>query len=522
MKPNPIELEIFKHLLAAIPEEMGALLRRSAYSPNIKERRDYSCAIFNPGGEMIAQAAHIPVHLGAMPLSVRRALAEVELLPGDVIILNDPYRGGTHLPDITLVSPAFVDGVLFGFAANRAHHADVGGMAPGSMPIARELVQEGLILPPVKLLAGGELQQGVWDIILANVRTPAERAGDLRAQLAANRRGVARLEELAARYGPQTIHRHSAALLDYAERLTRALLQDLPDGRYEFQDQLDNDGVTDAPLPIRVAVTIQGDSASVDFTGSAPQAQGSVNAVFAITLAAVHYVFRCLLSEDAPSNSGSLRPIQVIAPEGTLVNARRPAPVAGGNVETSQRITDVLLGALAQAAPDRVPAASQGTMNNVLIGGWDGRRGQPFTYYETLAGGMGARPGLPGDSAIHTHMTNTLNTPIEALEYAYPFEVVRYDIRRGTGGAGRHPGGDGLRRDLRLNAPATASLLTDRRASRPYGLAGGDPGAPGQNILIRAGVESPLPAKGSVELRPGDILSIRTPGGGGWGKTDNA
>lgn len=519
---NPIELEIFKHLFAAIAEEMGVLLRRSAYSPNIKERRDYSCAVFNPGGEMVAQAAHIPVHLGAMPLSIQQALAEVPLEPGDVIILNDPYRGGTHLPDITLISPAYAAETLIGLVANRAHHADVGGMAPGSMSIARELVQEGLILPPVKLIAGGALQTGVWDILLANVRTPEERAGDLYAQLAANQRGVSRLQELAAKYGPDTLQRQGAALLDYTERMTRALLNDLPDGRFEFADQLDDDGITPAPLPIHVAITIKGDTALVDFTGTAPQAQGSVNAVFAITLSAVYYVFRCLLALDVPNNSGCLRPIAVIAPEGTLVNARRPAPVAGGNVETSQRITDVLLGALAQAAPDRVPAASQGTMNNTLIGGWDPHRGQSFTYYETLAGGMGARPGAPGESAIHTHMTNTLNTPIEALEYAYPFEVVRYEIRRGTGGAGRYPGGDGLRRDLRLNVPATASLLTDRRVSQPYGLAGGQPGAPGENILIHEGTETSLPAKGSVDLQPGDVLSIRTPGGGGWGKQGSA
>ncbi|TAK11680.1 MAG: hydantoinase B/oxoprolinase family protein [Anaerolineae bacterium] len=517
MTADSIELEIFKHLFAAIPEEMGVLLKRSAYSPNIKERRDYSCAIFDAAGQMIAQAAHIPVHLGAMPLSVQQALAEVDLQPGDVVILNDPYRGGTHLPDITLISPVFIGDALFGFAANRAHHADVGGMAPGSMPIARELVQEGLIIPPVKLMSGGQIQQGIWDIILANVRTPVERAGDLHAQLAANRRGVSRMEELAARYGVPTLNHHSAALLDYTERLTRALLQDRPDGRYEFEDQLDDDGISPDPLHIRVAITISGDSASVDFTGTAPQAQGSVNAVYAITLSAVYYVFRSLLSLDVPNNSGCLRPIQIIAPEGTLVNARRPAPVAGGNVETSQRITDVLLGALAQAAPDRIPAASQGTMNNILIGGWDPGRNAPFTYYETLAGGMGARPGLRGESAIHTHMTNTLNTPVEALEFAYPFEVVRYEIRRGTGGAGQFPGGEGLQRDLRLNVLATASLLTDRRISRPYGLAGGEPGAPGQNILIREGIESPLPAKGSVDLQPDDILSIRTPGGGGWG-----
>ncbi len=519
---NPaIELEIFKLLFAAIPEEMGALLKRSAYSPNIKERRDYSCAIFNTAGEMIAQAAHIPVHLGAMPLSVQLALAEVSFEPDDIVILNDPYRGGTHLPDITLISPVFVNQACIGFVANRAHHADIGGMAPGSMPIARELIQEGLILPPVKLVAGGQLQRGVWEILLANVRTPEERAGDLRAQLAANQRGVTRLQELVSRYGIPKVQEQAAGLLDYSERLVRALLHHLPDGRYAFADQLDGDGISESPLPLQVVITIQGEQATVDFTGTAPQAAGSVNAVYAITLSAVHYVFHCLLAPNAPNNSGSLRPIRVIAPEGTLVNARRPAPVAGGNVETSQRITDILLGALAQAAPDRIPAASQGTMNNVLIGGWNPFQNTAFTYYETLAGGMGGRPGLPGESAIHTHMTNTLNTPAEALEFSYPIQVVRYAIRPNTGGQGRYPGGNGLQRDMRLLAPATISLLTERRTSQPYGMAGGKPGAVGENILVRSGQESPLPAKGSIELQTNDILSIRTPGGGGWGQTED-
>lgn len=519
MKTDLVRLEIFKHLFASIPEEMGAALQRASFSPNIKERRDFSCALFDPHGEMIAQAAHIPVHLGAMPLSVQAVIQSMPFAEGDMAILNDPYQGGTHLPDITLIAPVFVAGQLAGFVANRAHHADIGGIAPGSMPIARELVQEGLILPPVKLLAGGQLQHGVWDIILRNTRSPHERAGDLRAQIAANQRGVRRLGELVAAYGAHEVQHYAAALLDYTERLTRALIARLPDGRFEFADALDDDGLGSGPLPIRVSVSIHNDEATVDFEGTAPQAQGSVNAVYAITLSAVYYVFRCLVNAEVPNNTGSLRAIRVLAPEGSLVNALPPAPVAGGNVETSQRIVDVLLGALAKALPQSIPAASQGTMNNTLIGGWDSARGRAFTYYETIAGGMGARPTADGPSGLHSHMTNTLNTPAEAMEYAYPIQVLRYELREGTGGAGNHRGGDGLRRDLLLQTDATASLLSDRRHGRPYGLAGGERGAPGENLLIRDGRAQRLPAKGEVQLRAGDVLSIRTPGGGGWGES---
>ncbi|HES58237.1 MAG TPA: hydantoinase B/oxoprolinase family protein, partial [Firmicutes bacterium] len=343
---DPIKLEIFKHIFAAIPEEMGAVLQKSSYSPNIKERRDFSCALFDAGGNMIAQAAHIPVHLGAMPLSVRQAIEHLPLDPGDVMILNDPYRGGTHLPDITLVSPIYHQDILFGYAANRAHHADVGGSAPGSMSISRELYQEGLILPPVKLYEGGQRNQGVWDMILANVRTPRERAGDLFAQIAANQRGVGRMAGLIERYGPEELSAYCGHLLAYSERMTRRLIAGLPQGRFTFSDRLDNDGISERPVPITVAITLDGERAVVDFSGSAPQTAGSLNAVYAITLSAVYYVFRCLLGLDVPNNSGCLAPIELIAPEGTLVNARHPAPVAGGNVETSQRIVDVLLGAL--------------------------------------------------------------------------------------------------------------------------------------------------------------------------------
>ncbi len=519
---DPIRLEVFKHLFAAVAEEMGVVLRKASYSPNIKERRDFSCAVFDAEGRMIAQAAHIPVHLGSMPLSVAQAVKDLTFTPGDVVILNDPYRGGTHLPDITLISPVFIEESgeqrLFGFVANRAHHADVGGMTPGSMPVAREIYQEGIIIPPVKLVEGGRLNQGVMEMILSNVRTPEERAGDLRAQMAANRRGMERVQEIVARYGADEVRQHMEELLRYTERMTRRLLASLPDGTYRFTDYMDDDGIDDKPVPITVAITIAGDTATVDFTGSAPQQQGSINAVYAITLSAVYYVFRCLIGLDVPNNSGCLVPIQVIAPEGTVVNARPPAPVAGGNVETSQRIVDVLLGALAQACPDKVPAASQGTMNNVTIGGWDPFRRRSFAYYETIGGGMGARPGKDGVSAVHTHMTNTLNTPVEALEYTYPFRVVRYEVRRNSGGEGRYRGGDGIRRDIEVLTECQVSLLTERRRLAPYGLAEGDPGATGENVLIRDNEEIRLPGKGTVHLRPGDVLSIRTPGGGGWGR----
>ncbi len=519
---DPIQLEVYKHRFAAIAEEMGAVLRKASYSPNIKERRDYSCALFDAQGRMIAQAAHIPVHLGSMPLSVAAAVeAFPNMKPGDVIALNDPFRGGTHLPDITLVTPVFTQqpsDILIGFVAARAHHADVGGMTPGSMPVAREIYQEGLILPPIQLVAAGEVNRAAWDLILANVRTPQERAGDLRAQIGANQRGAQRLAELVSEHGLNEVKRYMAALLAYTERMTRNLLAELPDGEYTFEDALDDDGIGDQPVRIKVAIRIQGDRAKVDFSGSAPQQRGSVNAVYAITLSAVYYVFRCLIDLDVPNNAGCLSPIEVIAPVGSVVNAQPPAPVAGGNVETSQRIVDVLLGALAQAAPDRVPAASQGTMNNVTIGG-NGPHGA-YAYYETIGGGMGALPDRDGPSAVHSHMTNTLNTPAEALEYAYPLRVLRYEVRRGSGGEGKHRGGDGIRRDIQVLGDAQVTLLTERRQLRPYGLNGGQPGSPGENLLIRQGVEIPLPGKGTVELQAGDILSIRTPGGGGYGKED--
>ncbi len=521
---DPIQLEVFKHRFASIAEEMGAVLQKASYSPNIKERRDFSCAVFNPTGRMVAQAAHIPVHLGSMPLSVNAAITKFTecMNPGDMIILNDPFQGGTHLPDITLVSPIFfaspaeyASQPLIGFVASRAHHSDVGGMTPGSMPVAREIYQEGLIIPPIKIIEKGIINQDIYNFILANVRTPVERAGDLLAQIAANQRGGDRLRSLTSEFGTSIVHHYMEELLEYTERLVRNLLARHPDGVYGFEDYLDNDGVNDRPVRIKATIAIQGDSAKVDFTGSAPQRAGSINAVYAITLSAVYYVFRCLLGVDVPNNDGCLEPIEVIAPIGTVVNALHPAAVAGGNVETSQRIVDVLLGALAEAFPERIPAASQGTMNNLTIGG--SVHGNAFAYYETIGGGMGAMPGKDGPSGVHSHMTNTLNTPIEALEYAYPLRINQYKLRQGTGGAGKYHGGDGIQRDILVLVNAQVNLLSDRRKTSPYGLKGGEKGACGENIIIRDGKEIKIPGKGCFDLKPGDILSIRTPGGGGYG-----
>jgi N-methylhydantoinase B len=523
--PDPILLEIMKSLLTAVAEEMGGTLGRTSYSPNIKERRDFSCAVFDSCGEMVAQAAHIPVHLGAMPLSVRACLQRFErLVDGDVAVLNDPYFGGSHLPDITMVSPVYAGETLIGYVASRAHHADVGGMSPGSMPLARELFQEGLIIPPVRLQQRGEIDQAVLDLITRNSRTPGERLGDLSAQIAAQRVGIQRLQALAERYGVETLAGYMRFLQDYAERMVRGLIAGMPTGVYTFEDVLDDDGFGQQSLAIRVVITVESGELCVDFSGTAPQATGGVNAVYSVTLSAVFYVLRCLLDDDAvPTNAGIFRPVTLIAPEGTVVNARFPAAVAAGNVETSQRITDVLLGAFAQALPGRVPAASQGTMNNLTIGGDDPRTDGRFAYYETIGGGMGASAGAPGLSGVHVHMTNTLNTPCEAIEYAYPLRVRRYHLRRGSGGGGAQRGGDGIYREIELLADAVITILSERRRYAPYGLFGGLEGAPGENIYFpaaQAGGEAEwqkLPGKITLRARRGDRIGIATPGGGGYG-----
>jgi len=520
MRPDPIELELFRHLLVSIAEEMGAVLRKTSYSANIKERRDYSCAVYDANGETVAMGDHMPVHLGAMPLSVRNAMDAFQLQPGDVAILNDPFRGGTHLPDITAVSGVFLPGIpkpAF-YVANRAHHADIGGMSPGSMPLAREIYQEGLRIPPVLLMRKGSVNREMLDLILANVRTPEERQGDLLAQCMAIRRGEQRLLELAAKYGISKVHRNMAALADYSERMMRAAIRKLPRGQYRFEDFLDNDGITDRPIKIAATVTIHGDRASIDFSRSDPQAEGSVNANYAVAVSATTYVFRCLVREDIPYTAGVLRPLEVIAPSGLVVSAQSPAAMAAGNVETSQRITDVVLGALAQAAPELIPAASSGTMNNLSFGGWDRFRGRAFAYYETIAGGMGASAVADGPSATHTHMTNSWNTPVEALEHQYPFRIRAYRIRSGSGGNGRHRGGDGIIREFEFLTAAEVTILSDRRLRGPYGLWGGASGAPGRNMLLRGKRKSAVAGKARFEVEPGDVLRIETPGGGGYGE----
>jgi N-methylhydantoinase B len=520
---NPIRLEIYRHLYTALTEEMGGALRRAAYSPNIKERRDYSCALFDSRGRVVAMGDHMPVHLGALPMSVRAVLDAVgELSPGDVGMVNDPFAGGTHLPDITLVSAVHgTAGELTGYLAVRAHHADVGGMTPGSMPLARDIHQEGLRIPPVVLMRDGRRVEDVWRILLANVRTPAEREGDLTAQLAALEVGAARLREVSGRGAAGEASQAMDALIEYADRVVRAGVARIPDGEYVAEDILDDDGFGADRLPLRVAVRVRGDSMEVDFTGTAAQATGGVNAVAAITASCVRYVTRCvveaLLGQSLPAGGGEMRAVRVVLPARTIVAAGPPASVAAGNVETSQRIADVLLLAFAQALPEVIPAQSQGTMNNVTVGGTDPGTGLPFAYYETMAGGMGASAEADGLSGVHVHMTNSLNTPVEALEHAYPLRVLRYTLRRGTGGRGQHTGGDGVRRDVELLCDATVSLLTERRLNAPRGLAGGGDGATGANLLTRGGRERQLPGKVTFEARAGDILSVRSPGGGGWG-----
>ncbi len=519
MHIDPIEFEILKNLFVSIAEEMGVTLCRTGFSPNIKERLDYSCAIYDAAGETIAQGDHMPVHLGAMPLSVRAAIDHVRMGPGDIVILNDPFHGGTHLPDITLVSPVFIGkgrSPAF-YVANRAHHSDVGGMSPGSMPLAREVFQEGLIIPPIKLVRGGEIDPDVLALIVANVRTPDEREGDLTAQIAANRVGESRLREIVTKYGRRRVESYAAAAQDYTERVLRATIASIPDGEYGFEDALDDDGFSDAPIWIRVAIRISGDRAEVDFTGTDRQTSGSVNANLAITLSATLYGFRCLVREDVLYNSGISRPLQVVAPPGSVVNAMRPAAVAGGNVETSQRITDVVLGALSRALPERLPAASQGTMNNVTLGGTDPRTGQGFAYYETIGGGMGGRNGLPGISGVHTHMSNTRNTPVEAIEHYLPVRIRRYGLRHDSGGAGLFPGGDGIVREYEMLCETEVTVLSERRRRQPYGVQGGAPGACGRNTVTHDGIERSVPAKARLQLNAGARLRIETPGGGGFG-----
>ncbi len=558
---DPITLQLYRHRFAGIAEEMGVTLRRTAYSPNIKERLDFSCALFDGQGKLVAQAAHIPAHLGAMPASVHTILDRFPTWEeGDIVIVNDPFEGGNHLPDITMIAPVFVEEVRGGerergrrekgregegergsggvsasphtpttpqpqrphfpafFVASRAHHADVGGMTPGSLPLSTEIFQEGIIIPPLKLYRGGVLNEDVLALILRNVRTPDERRGDLAAQRASAAVGIRRLRELVAAHGYDEVLAYCSHLQAYSERFTRATITGWLDGIYAFEDVIELiEGDRLTLTPVRVAATIAGDEITFDFSGTAPVVHGSLNAVIAITQSACYYVMRCLIDADIPMNEGCFAPVHVVAPENSLVNAAPPAAVAAGNVETSQRITDVVLGALAQALPDRAPAASQGTMNNLTVGGMrdDGR---PFAYYETIGGGMGASPAGDGLSGVQVHMTNTLNTPVEALEIAYPFRVRRYGLRSGSGGAGRWRGGDGIVREYELLTSVTVTMISERRVVAPWGVSGGEAGQAGRNTLIHAdGTEEALASKFTRRLYAGDRLRIETPGGGGWG-----
>lgn len=540
--PDPITLELYRHRFAGIAEEMGVTLQRTSYSPNIKERLDFSCALFDNQGRMVAQAAHIPVHLGAMPDSVAAAMnAFPSWQPGDVVLLNDPFAGGSHLPDITMISPVFDEGreTPDFFVASRAHHADVGGMSPGSLPLSTELYQEGLIIPPVLLYRHGVLEEGVLSLVLRNVRTPDERRGDLAAQRAAHAVGSERLCQLLDDLGRGEVLDYASHLIDYSERLTRSAISLWPEGVYRFEDVIEvvEEG-EERLVTIRVAAHIAEETITFDFEGTDPEIHGSLNTVLSVTRSACYYVVRALLEEAlvqestsnsaadgseqsggeaVPVNAGCFAPVHVKAPVGSLVNARPPAAVAGGNVETSQRITDTVMGAMARALPHLTAAAGQGTMNNVTMGGAQ-PDGSPWAYYETIGGGMGAHSRGAGLSGAHVHMSNTLNTPVEALEIAYPLRLSRYELRRGSGGKGVHNGGDGVVREYELLAPTTVTLLCERRRVPPWGLAGGEAGAPGRNVLVdEDGSEELLPAKVTRRLRPGQRLRIETPGGGGWG-----
>lgn len=511
---NGIELNIFASRLGAVCDEMGAVLRSAAFSPNIRDRLDFSCAVFDPAGELCAQAAHIPVHLGSMAFAMRDLVRGRDWQPADQLVVNDPYLGGTHLPDVTLIAPVHVAGELVGFVVNRAHHADIGADTPGSMPVSASLAEEGMVIPPTRLVAAGELDRSVFDAILAGTRNRAESEGDFAAQLSANRTGAQRLAELVRDQGVAGFREGLAELNAYAERLAVDALKAIPDGEYVFEDCLDDDGQGHRDIPIRVSLKVRGGRVHADFAGTADQVPGNVNCPLSVAAAGVYYVFRCLMPDQTPACAGAFRPITLDAPVGCLLNARAPAAVAAGNVETSTRVVDVVLGALAGALPDGLPAASHGSMNNLAMG--SDAPGRRWDYYETIGGGMGAGPVGGGLSGVQTHMTNTLNTPLEVLEGRYPVRVRRYGLRRGSGGDGRRRGGDGLVREYEFLQPAHVSLLTERRRHSPWGIAGGQAGARGRNLLN----DTELPPKCQIEVAAGDRLRIETPGGGGWGEPE--
>ncbi|WP_455203815.1 hydantoinase B/oxoprolinase family protein [Kaarinaea lacus] len=522
---DAIELSLFSSRIEAICDEMGAVLQRTAFSPNIKDRLDFSCAIFDQRGALCAQAAHIPVHIGSMAYAMRGIVKQLQWTPGDMVVLNDPYLGGTHLPDVTVIAPLFVVPQpgkpeekleLAGFVVNRAHHADIGAESPGSMPISTTLEEEGLVIPPTKLMRDGAIDSDVIGKITARTINQEQTIGDFTAQISANRSGVQRLQKLIDSIGLQNYRNNLDALNDYAERIAHTALDAIPDGRYQFKDVLDDDGLGHTDLAINVSVNVKGHHIDVNFDGTAAQTPGNVNCPLSVAAAGVYYVFRCLMPAYTPNCEGVFRAITINAPPGCLLNAQRPAAVAAGNVETSTRVVDVIMGALAQAIPQQIPAASHGSMNNLAMGarqhlhdhGWQ------WDYYETIGGGMGAGPQSAGLHAVQTHMTNTRNTPVEVIEQNYPLRVRRYGIRRGSGGTGGHNGGDGIVREFEFLQSATVTLLTERRRHQPWGLNGGAAGAVGENRFN----DEILPGKITFQVKSGDRLSIQTPGGGGWGR----
>src|SRR5438067_1857330 len=522
---DPVTLEVLRNALESTADEMGAVLKRTSFSPNIKERMDASCAVFDAKAQLVAQAEHVPVHLGSMLRSVEATVAVIGAVEdGDVIIVNDPFTNGSHLPDITLVAPVFAPkdqgGQHIAYVATRAHHADVGGMEPGSMPgNSREIYQEGLVIPAVKLYRCGEVQDDVMRLILANVRTPEERRGDLNAQLASLRIGERRIRELASRYGVDLVTAGFEAILDYTERRMRRRLAEFPPGTYCGEDFLDDDGNSDEPVRVNLTITVSPEKLVLDFAGSSPQRPGNINAVAPMTYSASFFAIKVLTDPEIPVNAGTFRSVELHIPEGSFLAARPPAAVCAGNTETTQRIADTVLKVCAQFAPDRVPAASQGTMNTIAVGGNDPRDGRPYSYIETIGGGQGGRPMGPGDDGIQCNMTNTMNTPVEALEITYPLRVERYELREGSAGAGKHRGGNGLVRAIRsLDHTARISLQCERRRFAPYGLHGGADAKPGHNYVVQGdGQIRDEPGKASLSLRPDEIIVVETPGGGGWG-----
>jgi N-methylhydantoinase B len=510
-RTQSIELSLFASRIAAICEEMGALLGRVAFSPNIRDRLDYSCALFDSAGCLLGQATHIPVHLGSMAYAMQGLVSEFRWSPGDMVVFNDPFRGGTHLPDVTFVSPVFAAGKLTGFCANRAHHADIGSDAPGSMPVSSSLNEEGIIIAPTRIIAGGKTDQFFFGGLLDQLQDSNTSRGDFNAQMAANRLGVKRMQALAEKMGFEELEDRCTALQNYARRLATASLAGIPAGQYRFTDCLDDDGLDTREIPVKVTISSGEHGVLVDFAGTSPQVDGNLNCPIPVTAAAVFYVFRCLMPDQVPACFGAMQSIRIKAPEGCLVNAVSPAAVAAGNVETSMRITDAVCGALAQALPGEIPAASQGSMNNLALGS---RGEERWDYYETLAGGMGAGPDCNGRSACHSHMTNTLNTPVEVLERHFPLRILRYTRRRNSGGKGQFSGGDGVLREYLFLADAELSILSERREHAPWGLEGGENGCTGRNLLD----ERPIPGKCQLKVRAGQRLRIETPGGGGYGK----